>query len=384
MNRLPVRSPRHLSRQASRAGFTLAEVLLASVLGAMLLTALAVNTFGFTQNLDNLEEKAGVHENPDPDPVLRRMTKDVREAYWAEMAGVNDLKLASPTGDITEYWVESGKLWLRRPNGDTASILKDFQSLTIEPTYADRYREGPAANFDGLWHSTAAPSGSPIALQVPVGAKLALGFVAPAVPGDVPGQAASEEQVLSVQTAVIDIPIAWISGSGTKNLQMSLFESWAPGKGRPYQNALASTSIALSSLPDGHQEDGVWEVPSAISHLSLSAQLEPGVGYTLVLNATGNSKLLFQAVPLFPTTGHDEVSLQASGSSPWVAQPMVVPFDLKGPWTATNTVTTAVVTRVTITVFPSSRPLIQRSAALLSQTASDDPWLGVVPGEPAP
>src|SRR5262245_33105900 len=96
MTRPHVRSSRNLKKIAARAGFTLAEVLLASVLGALLLTALAVNTFGFTMNLDALEEKAGVKENPDPDPVLRRMTKDIREAYWAEMPSANELDLASP------------------------------------------------------------------------------------------------------------------------------------------------------------------------------------------------------------------------------------------------------------------------------------------------
>src|SRR5262249_10827728 len=160
---------RPFSGLASRAGFTLAEVLLASVLGAILLTALAVNTFGFTLNLDNLEQQAGVGENPDPDPVLHLMTKDIREAYWATMPDSNTLDLASPTGDVTEYKVAGSKLSVTRPNGDTGVILKDFTSMTMLPSYIDRMREGPVVNNDGKWLDEVAPAGSAVALQVPVG-----------------------------------------------------------------------------------------------------------------------------------------------------------------------------------------------------------------------
>jgi len=383
MTLLTHRSPRSLSKFAAHAGFTLAEVLLASVLGALLLTALAVNTFGFTMGLDALEEKAGVKENPDPDPILRRMTKDIREAYWAEMPSSNELRLATPEGEVTRYWVTGSDLHLMRPNGDQAVILKDFSSMTMEPTFVERKREGNVVSGDGKWLDVPAPAGTPMAIEIPAGNAVALAFTTPATPAEIPGAVPIDEELLSVQTSVIDLHIAGYQGSRSKKLQVSLYESWAPGKARPYDSALAAMECSIGSLPQAVAVGGGWQVPATTTALSLSCSLEPGVGYTLVLTATGSSKLVFQAVPKFPTTGFNEVAMQV-GTGPWVAQPMVVPFDIKDPWTRTSTITEEVLTRVTVSVVPQNRPLIQRSAALLSQTVSDDPWLGVVAGESAP
>ncbi len=65
-------------------------------------------------------------------------------------------------------------------------------------------------------------------------------------------------------------------------------------------------------------------------------------------------------------------------------QPYAVPFDVKGPWSMTSTVVTDVISMITLTAYPTNRPLQQRSAAVLSQALSDDPWAGVVPGEASP
>ena len=68
MTLLTHRSPRSLSKFAAHAGFTLAEVLLASVLGALLLTALAVNTFGFTMGLDASRKRPASRRTRTPTP----------------------------------------------------------------------------------------------------------------------------------------------------------------------------------------------------------------------------------------------------------------------------------------------------------------------------
>ena len=92
--------------------------------------------------------------------------------------------------------------------------------------------------------------------------------------------------------------------------------------------------------------------------------------------------MVLRQVAVSPSLAHDEVA-KLSGSA-WGVQASVVPFDVKGPWTKTSTLDYDVINLVTLTAWPTDRPLQQRSAAVLSQALTEDPWLGVVPGEIAP
>jgi len=369
---------------ARQQGFTLPELLLASVLGAMLLTSLAVSTYGYTRNLDHLEEEAGI-AGQDADPALRRITRDIREAWWVEQVSPTHVNVADTLGALTEYYTEGSNLMVKRPNGDTGILYSNFTSISMEPTYMDRFREGPTVSHDGIWYATTAATGTPGTIAVASGEALAIAFSAPALPHDVPGVAPSEEQILGVQSSIFDLPVAWMGGSGEPKVKLTVYEGWAPGRGRPTGTALASVTLNGSSIPAATKTGSVWNVPATVLPVSLAATLSPGVGYTLLLEPLGNTntlvvKQLVQAA--FPA---DQILKKATGTnSPWVAQMSVVPLDVKGPWTATSTVITPVVTRVSISIFPAKRPLQQRSAVILSQSTSDDPWLGVVPGEIAP
>jgi prepilin-type N-terminal cleavage/methylation domain-containing protein len=375
------RSPRPARALRSISGFTLPELLLASVLGAMLLTSLAVSTFGFTLNLDYLEAKAGVGNGIDP--VLRRMTRDIREAWWVEKAGPSHLRIYSPDGGLTEYYLLDGKLFLKRPNGDVGVVYTGIDSLTLDTQQVQRKREAQPVEVDGTWLSGGTAE-TPIAFEVPAQGSLALGFVAPAAPADIPGLASSTEQLLSVQSSVVKVPVAFIAGSGTKNFTATLYESWAPGRGRPDGNALASVTLPQACVPAATSTAGVWDVPSEDLSLSLSAALEPGVGYTLVMSASGSSKLLFKAGVITPTADGDEVSLKSSSGGSYVAQPLMVPYSINGPYQMTATAQQSVVNRVSLTVYPTGQQPQHRSASILSQSYSLDPWLGVVPGQAAP
>ncbi len=175
---------------------TLAETLLASVLGAMLLSSLALTTYGFTHTLDYMEQAAGV--NDDADPVLRRLTKDIREAWYVTMPTTQKLDVADANGSITEYYVQDAGLWVKRPNGDTGKIYGDFLNFTMDAQTVQRKREGPTVSTDGIFYA-AAPSGSASTLVATGSSEgIALGFTAPADPGDIPGQSAAEEQILSL------------------------------------------------------------------------------------------------------------------------------------------------------------------------------------------
>jgi prepilin-type N-terminal cleavage/methylation domain-containing protein len=365
----------------AQAGFTLAELLLASVLGAMLLTALSVSTFGFTHTLDYMESKAGVTD--DADPVLRRITKEIREAWWVEQPTEQKLLVADANGDVTEYFIEDAKLWVKRPNGDTGFIYSDFADFTIESSTMPRKREGPLVDTDGIFYAAGA-SGTATTLVASgaSGEAIALAFTAPAVPGDVPGEAAADEEVQSVQASVVDLPLTYVHLTGTNSVNFQIYEGWAPGKAKPYGTRLVSVNVSGSSLPAAVASGGSWAVPSANVAISISAPLEPGTGYTLVITPQGTNKVVLKKVDGTPTFDQDEVA-KLSGAS-WITQSCKVPFDVKGPWSKTSTLDYDVVSLVTLTAWPTNSPLQQRSAAVLSQALTEDPWLGVVPGEIAP
>lgn len=86
--------------------------------------------------------------------------------------------------------------------------------------------------------------------------------------------------------------------------------------------------------------------------------------------------------PVAASLDVDEVA-KLSGST-WSDQNVLVPFSVSGAWVKTATLHYDVISMVTLTAYPTVRPLQQRSAAVLSQAMNEDPWLGVVPGELAP
>jgi len=373
-----------LPHSARHAGFTVPELLLASVLGAMLLGSLAFTTYGYTRNLDHMEEEAGI-SGKDADPALRRITNDIRQAWWVEQVSTNHIKLADTSGAYTEYYTSGSNLVVKRPNGDTGVLYENFKKIIMDPTYTDRFREGAPASHDGIWYSTLDAAGTTGTLTVGSGESLAIGFAAPALPTQVPGQAASEEQLLSVQSSIFDLPMAFDEGSGEKKVTLTLYEGWAPGRGRPTGTSLASVTLNGSSIPEANKSSGVWDIPSEVLPVSLSAALTPGVGYTLVITPLGNSNTVVFKQKLQTTFPADQILKKGTGgSAPWVSQMSVIPLEVKGPWTLSTTTVTPVITRVSITIIPMKRPLQQRSAVILSQGVSDDPWLGVVPGEAAP
>ncbi len=367
---LPVRNP---------SGFTLPELLLASVLGAMLLSSLAVTTFGFVHTLDYMEDKAGV--NDDADPVLRRITKEIREAWWVVHPEPDRIEIADANGAMTAYYVEGDDLWVERPNGDTGILYGNFLDFTIESQSSERKRESDPVEMDGIFYQ-ASDGGTPGVLVAQGPGAIALGFVAPALPKDVPGQAEDDEQILSVESSVFDLPVAYEDVSGSPKVNFELYEGWAPGKARPYSDMLASSQVNGSALPAAVSSGSSFQVPSVVSSISLSQPREPGVGYTLVIKPLGSNKVVLKSIPVAASLDIDEVA-SLLGST-WSDQNVLVPFSVRGPWSMTSTEAFDVIDLVTLTAYPVDRPLQQRSAAVLSQAVTDDVWLGVVPGELAP
>ena len=71
-------------------------------------------------------------------------------------------------------------------------------------------------------------------------------------------------------------------------------------------------------------------------------------------------------------------------SGTWAVQPMIVPVTISGPFSLTTTTNQQVVTRLTFDLTLLDAPTQTRSAAILSQVITGNPWLGTVPGEAAP
>jgi len=76
--------------------------------------------------------------------------------------------------------------------------------------------------------------------------------------------------------------------------------------------------------------------------------------------------------------------LQSSLGGSWVVQPRMVPFTIQGPYQTSATTESQVINRVSMTAYPTGEQPQHRSASILSQSYTLDPWLGVVPGETAP
>ena len=157
---MSLHAPIVAGRDRRQAGFTLYEILLSGVLAAMLVTALAYATTEFAVGITHLEQKAGV---ADPeDTALRIITRDIREAWWAEVQSPSHIRLADPAGEISEYFLEDGSLIYRRPDGDEGALLGDLTDIVFQAVTDTRLRDGSPTQLSGAWKARASwpPTGT--------------------------------------------------------------------------------------------------------------------------------------------------------------------------------------------------------------------------------
>jgi len=368
----------------ARAGFTLPEVLLASALGAILLTSLATASYSLSQTLAQLEIDSGLS---DPAvPVLGVIAREVREAWWIDLDASGNLVIADMDNEQKVYRFDaSGETLIADyPDGSSVPVLNDLQDVLFEVEEEQRKREADdPVVVDDVWASQAA-FGLPDALVVDSAEELALAFVPELEVGD--------EQRLSASLDSVSLPLAFLRGSGSQNVSVELYEGRFPGDGVSYGALLGSDAFSDNLLPEAsvveqEDEDDVVLAPTSMVSIPLSMPdvvLEPGVGYVLRLSFAGDSQLVAAAYPDgFQADVSPDVMTGVDGA--WTQQPYVVPYDLGGASTITDTQVETVVTRATITITPNgNRPPQARSASVLSQVTAKDEWTGVVPGEPAP
>ncbi len=370
-------------RNRGEVGFTLAEVLLAGTLGSLLLMALAASTLTFTETLHDLEEKAGIAV--DENAVLGTLTRDIREAWTATVPASNRLKLFDSDGNVTLWYLEGKNVKVIKPDGDTDAVIENVDSILFEPSHEDRRREGDVATNDATWYSKGALASPNAPLVLGKNDDVALAFTVPI--DDTAIGASGDEQILSAQAGVIAIALARGNDDGTAgSLSIELYETLGPGSGVPVGSALGAVSLVSTLLPEAVDDgSGNWLAPTTdlpISLSSMGVQLEPGAGYAIVMNL-GNGELVLNSHMIFGA-GDDDDTAVALNHGAFAVQARRVPFSLSGSVDSTTTILSQEITRISITLVPDGRPVQTRSAALLNQVLSDDPWLGSVAGEEAP
>jgi type II secretory pathway pseudopilin PulG len=137
----------------------------------------------------------------------------------------------------------------------------------------------------------------------------------------------------------------------------------------------------------GHGGQGGWEVAAAptrgvpvdLSRLELS--LPPGRAYALVLDNTASDAVVLACEPL-AQPGLSGVALGTGGA--FAAEPVAIARSLSAIARVTTTTVHDVVERVRVQLEDAAGNTSVVTASVAGQHIVDDPWLGAVPGEPAP
>lgn len=369
----------------SAQGFTLSEVLIAGSLGAILLTALMYATVEFSVGVTHMEVKSGIVS--EDDAALRQITREIREAWHAEIIDPHNVKLYDEEDNATLYSYADGALSVTRPNGDTGVLVDGLNTMEFEGSYVVRHREGSPADLNaGWWASSLAGTGSNFSYEVPGGSQVGIAFVVPVLASDLPSPGADGEQVLGASSDTFSMPLAFVPGTVPESLVATLYEARGPGAAIPYGSPVLTLTIPQASLPAAIPAGSDWEVPGTVVSLStagLPSDLVPGRGYVLVLEATGDAQLVLSAELGSP--GEEEIRLNPGGIGWMPMFPQVdLPLIVSGAFAVTSTTSSSQVNRISVTLYPDNRPDLTRSASILSQAYSDDPWHGVVPGQEAP
>ena len=137
------------------------------------------------------------------------------------------------------------------------------------------------------------------------------------------------------------------------------------------EDVSGSTPVLVYSVP-------VVDVPLDLA--PMSAVVEPGHAYTLVVRVAGRGAVLLGGTP-----GADS-SVSGVSRRPWSdgdheSISYEIDRSLDGWATYTQSAAHDVIASVTLVVETTDGSKISRSAALLGQTAVANPWLGAIPGE---
>ena len=376
--------------RAGERGFTLAELLIAAILGATLLTAIGSAVGSMSDTVAYLAaDTSDAYAK-----ALARITRDVRYAWWVDTPSATQLRVADNANRVTEYFTVGNSLLVRLPSGDEGSVVTGLDSVSFVTDSVQRLREDAVRAVSGSIYTVPAPATVDGGLKLIPGNQLALGFTvsSDAGPGSVAGV---DESVLSFAPTRLDLRLARVTAAGL--LRVDFYPARAPGDARPRPGAasLGSFDIAVAGLPGaitlvpgplGDITAAIYAAPAVTVPLavpSFSGLLSPGTAYTVVVTVRAGTMSVV-AGHVSPTGPRTDMQFRNSGAVAWGAVNGVVPFTLSGDKRLTATSGYSVASAVHATLDPTIGTAHSSSAPNYCQTLASDPWLGVVPGETAP
>lgn len=235
----------------TRHGFTLTELLVATILGALLVTALAMTAGVISTTVQDLRQTGdrAIEE------TVASVSNDIRRAWWVERPSATRIELFDPYGNRTAYELQGTDLVIERPNGHSGVVISDIASLNFSTTTKTRLRDTTPLDQHGTWWHAPEPAGTAEVLRLRDGQSVSLGF---AVSSDAPDAldvvAGVEEELLQatldrVMIAAVHVPPE-IPGPGTDFLLLQLFQARNFGDASPHGLPLATAMLPATILPE--------------------------------------------------------------------------------------------------------------------------------------
>ena len=133
---------RQQRRQRAAAGFTLLETLVASAIGAVVMSAVMAVTFYTGRSVASLADSVAL--NNDSRSVIDRMSQRIRQAEDVTAYTTNSITVMVASNALTYAWIPAESRLLEIENSVTNTLLENCRELVFEI-----YRRNPVTNsFD--------------------------------------------------------------------------------------------------------------------------------------------------------------------------------------------------------------------------------------------
>ncbi|MHC5209539.1 MAG: PilW family protein [Planctomycetota bacterium] len=382
----------HALRRADRKlhGFSLVELMIAMMLGAVLLTSVASVSGSMSQSIAQLQSES----TDSYDKAMARIARDVRYAWWVDVPSRSQLRIADSDNRVTEYYRVGNSLLVRLPTGEEGSVVTGLDGVNFTADRTQRLREAAIRPVSGRIHGVPATVDPAAGLKMLPGNSIAVAFIArsDAGAGSVAGV---NENVTAYTPDRIDLQLAKTTSTGS--VRIDIYPARAPGDSRPLPGAapLSGFDVDFSVVPTAtaiapptnplDPNTANYYAPTTKLPLAVPAflpRLEPGVAYSAVITVNaGSMAVLAGHLAASPNPG---VQWRQAPGQPWFSMAGVVPFAVFGGTKQTSTSAADVVRSVEINMDPSDTVARSSTVVVHSQVMAADPWLGVIPGETAP
>jgi len=162
--------PHPILRRKS-AGFTLAELLMAATISALLMAGLAEGMSLMGRELQAVKAEG----DSGPEEAMSLMTDMSRYGWTVSMPAAGQLAVVDALGKTTSFQVVNDALRITRPSGLTGDLVAGVSSLSADADLVRRLRDHAPKDDYRTWWEVNGASSAPLALEsgLPVG----LGFM---------------------------------------------------------------------------------------------------------------------------------------------------------------------------------------------------------------